>query len=219
MGHTVDLTASDSHRLAAYVAEPAGQPRGGIVVIQEIFGVTRHIKAVADQYAAAGYLAIAPALFDRAERDVDVPYTDMQRAMGYMKLMDTEKVLLDIKAAVDRVATAGQVGVVGYCWGGTMAFLAAVRLKIAAAVAYYGGGIAQHLEHRPSVPVMFHFGEKDTHIPLAAIEKIKSAYPQGIYFTYPAEHGFNCTDRPSFEPGSAKLALERSLEFIRKNVG
>lgn len=219
MGHNIELTASDGHHLSAYFAEPAGKPRGGIVVIQEIFGVNRHIRAVADQYAAAGYLVIAPALFDRAEPNVDVPYTDMQRAFGYMKAMDNDKVILDLEAAVARVSAAGKVGVVGYCWGGTLSFLAAARLKIDAAVAYYGGGIHTQLAEKPRVPVMFHFGEKDTHIPLSAVEAIKAAYPQGIYYLYPAEHGFNCTDRASFEPTCSKLAFERSVEFLRKNVG
>jgi carboxymethylenebutenolidase len=219
MGHIVDLTAADGHRLGAYLAEPAGTPRGGIVVIQEVFGVTRHIRAVADQYATAGYLAIAPALFDRMEPNVDVPYTDMSRAMGYLKAVDTDKAILDVQAAAEHVGSAGKVGVVGFCWGGTIAYFAAARLKIDAAVAYYGGGIHHHLSEKPRAPVMFHFGEKDTHIPLSAIDEIKAAYPEGIYHLYPAEHGFNCTDRASYEPTCSKLAFERSLEFLRKHVG
>ena len=219
MGHHVELTASDGHRLSAYLAEPAGKPLGGVVVLQEIFGVNRHIRDVADQYAAAGFLAVAPALFDRTERDVDVPYADVQRAVGHMKALKLDQVLLDVQAAVQRVQAAGKVGVVGYCWGGMVAYLAAARLKIDAAVAYYGGGTNQHLGETPRVPVMFHFGEKDTHIPLSVVNEIKKAHPQGIYHLYPAEHGFNCTHRPSFEPESAKLAYERSVEFFRKNLG
>jgi carboxymethylenebutenolidase len=219
MGQNIELTTSDGHRLSAYLAEPAGKARGGIVVIQEIFGVTRHIRDVADQYAAAGYAAVAPALFDRAERDVDVPYTDVQKAYGYVKPLSIDNVMIDIQAAIERVRPAGKVGVVGYCWGGMLSFLSAARLRIDAAVAYYGGGIHQHLAEKPRVPVMFHFGEKDTHIPLAAVEQIKAAYPQGIYHLYPAEHGFNCTHRASFEPASAKLAFERSVEFLRQNIG
>jgi carboxymethylenebutenolidase len=219
MGQNIELTAADGHRLAAYLAEPAGKPRGGIVVVQEIFGVTSHIRAVTDQYAAAGFLAVAPALFDRVERDVDVPYTDMARALGYMKRMQDGSVMQDLQAAIDRVSSAGKVGVVGFCWGGTMAYLAAARLKIAASVAYYGGGIHNHLAEKPRVPVMFHFGEKDAHIPQSAVAAIKTAHPDGIYHLYAADHGFNCTDRASFEPGSAKLALERSLEFLHRHVG
>jgi carboxymethylenebutenolidase len=219
MGQTVELTAADGHRLSGYLADPSGKPRGGIVVIQEIFGVTRHIRAVADQYAAAGFLAIAPALFDRVERNVDVPYTEVQKGFGYMQAMKPDLVMQDLKAAIQRVSGAGKVGVVGYCWGGTMAYLAAARLDIAAAVAYYGGGIHTLLADKPRAPVMFHFGEKDTHIPMSAVGEIKAAYPDGIYHLYPAEHGFNCTDRASFDAPSAKLALERSIEFFHRYIG
>ncbi|HEY5263487.1 MAG TPA: dienelactone hydrolase family protein [Steroidobacteraceae bacterium] len=219
MGNRVELTASDGHRLSAYLAEPAGNSRGGIVVIQEIFGVTNHIRAVADQYAAAGFTALAPALFDRVERDVDVPYTDMAKGFGYMQAMKNDSVLLDVQAAIDRVRAAGKVGVVGFCWGGTVAYLAAARLKIDAAVVYYGGQISRYPADKPRCPVLFHFGEKDTHIPLSTVEEIKSANPQGIFHLYPAEHGFNCNDRASFEPASAKLALERSVEFLHQHVG
>jgi carboxymethylenebutenolidase len=219
MGHKIQMTAADGHVLSAHLAEPAGKPRGGIVVIQEIFGVTRHIRDVAEQYAAAGYLAVAPALFDRVEREVDVPYSDMQKGVGYVKATSIDLSLLDIQAAADHVRPAGKVGVVGYCWGGQIAFLAASRVSIDAAVAYYGGGISQQLAHIPRVPMMFHFGEKDTHIPLSAVDQIKSAYPRGIYHLYPAEHGFNCTDRASFDPQSAKLAFDRSVEFFRQNIG
>jgi carboxymethylenebutenolidase len=219
MGHHIELTAADGHRLSAYLAEPQVKPRGGIVVVQEIFGVTRHIRAVADEYAAAGFLAVAPALFDRVERGVDLPYTDMQKGSGYVKALNNDQVLLDVQAAVERASAAGKVGVVGYCWGGTIAYLAAARLKIAAAVAYYGGGIHNHTAEKPRVPVMFHFGEKDAHIPRSAVEGIRAAYPEGTYHLYPAGHGFNCTDRASFEPESAKLALQRSLEFLHRHIG
>ncbi len=218
MGRKIQLTAGDGHVLQAYLAEPAGC-RGGIVVIQEIFGVTRHIRDVAEQFAAAGYLAVAPALFDRVEREVDVPYSDGPKGVGYVKALNSDNVMLDIQAAADLVRPAGKVGVVGYCWGGQIAFLAAARVNIDAAVAYYGGGISQQLAHIPRVPVMFHFGEKDTHIPLSAVDEIRTAYPRGIYHLYPAQHGFNCTDRPSFDAQSAKLAFDRSVEFFHQNIG
>jgi len=219
MGKTIELTAADGHRLSAYLAEPAGKPRGGIVVVQEIFGVTRHIRAVADQYAAAGFLAVAPAVFDRVERDVDVPYADMAKGFGYMKAMNSDLVMHDLRAAVDRAAVAGKVGIVGYCWGGTIAYLAAARLPLVAAVSYYGGSTTQYLSEKPRCPVMYHFGEKDAHIPLSAVEQIKAADPKGVFHLYPAGHGFNCTDRSSFEPASAQLALRRSLDFFHKYVG
>ena len=218
MGQHVELSASDGHRLAAYLSSPSGTPRGGIVVIQEIFGVTHHIRAVADQYAAAGFSALAPALFDRVERDVDVPYTDVAKGVAYMQQLKNENVMLDVQAAINRLAAAGKVGVVGYCWGGTMAYLAAARLKLAAAVAYYGGGIDKYTAEKPRCPIMFHFGEKDAHIPLSTVEKIKAAIPAGIFHTYGADHGFNCTDRASFDGPSAKAALERSVEFFHRHV-
>ncbi len=204
MGQNIDLSATDGHNLGAYLAQPAGKPRGGIVVIQEIFGVTRHIRAVADQYAAAGFTAIAPALFDRLERNVDVPYTDMARGYGYMQRLKNDDTLLDVQACIEHIGATGKVGVVGYCWGGSMAYLAACRLNIAAAVAYYGGGIDKYLAEKPRCPIMFHYGERDTHIPLATVEKIKAAVPHGIFHLYAADHGFNCTDRASFEAGSAQ---------------
>jgi carboxymethylenebutenolidase len=219
MGNYLELLAADGHRLSAYLAEPKEKPLGGIVVIQEIFGVTSHIRAVADQYARAGYLAIAPALFDRLERNVDVPYADIPKAFGYMQAASIDNALLDITAAVERVAVAGKTGIVGFCWGGLLTFIAAARLKVDAAVAYYGGGINQHLGETPKVPIMFHFGDKDTHIPSSAVDQIKAAFPQGIYHIYPADHGFNCTDRASFEAKSAALAFERSIEFFHQHVG
>ena len=218
MGTPVELEAADGHRLSAYLAEPRGAARGGIVVIQEIFGVTRHIRAVTDQFAQAGYLAIAPALFDRVESNVDVPYSDMTKGRSYKQAVPVHQAMLDIEAAVERVQV-GKVGVVGYCWGGTLAYLAAARLPIDAAIAYYGGEIARFLDEAPRVPIMYHFGEKDAHIPASAVAGIKAAQPQGIFHLYPADHGFNCTDRASFEPESAALALDRSLEFLSRNVG
>jgi len=219
MGKNIELTAADGHRLDAYSASPAGLPRGGVVVIQEIFGVTRHIRAVADQYAAAGYETIAPALFDRVAKHVDVPYTDFAKGIEFMQAVQMDQVILDVQAAVAALAKTGKVGVVGYCWGGTIAYVAAARLPIAAAVSYYGGGTAHFLAEAPKAPVMYHYGERDAHIPLAAVEQVKAADPGGVFYLYPAEHGFNCTDRASYEPASAQLAFERSLEFFRKNLG
>jgi carboxymethylenebutenolidase len=219
MGSAIELTASDGHRLAAYRAAPAGEPRGGIVVIQEIFGVTRHIRAVADQYAAAGFEAIAPALFDRVERNVDVPYADVQKGVAYMQAMKIDQVMLDVQAAVEAAGKVGRVGVVGYCWGGTVTYLAAARLKIAAAVSYYGGGTTQYLAEKPRCPIVYHFGERDAHIPMSAVDAVKAADPQGIFYLYAAGHGFNCTDRDSYEPASAELAFRRSLEFFHEWVG
>jgi carboxymethylenebutenolidase len=219
VGQNIELIAGDGHHLDAYLADALPKPRGGIVVIQEIFGITRHIRAVTDQYAAAGFMAIAPALFDRVERNVDVPYTEMAKGFSYVQRLKNDNVMLDVQAAIDRVKSAGKVGVVGYCWGGTMAYLASARLDVAATIAYYGGGINNHTAEKPRCPIMFHFGEKDSHIPQSAVDKIRADIPAGIFNIYPADHGFNCTDRASYEPESAKLALQRSLEFFHKHVG
>ena len=216
---TVRLKAADGHAFDAYRASPKGKPRGGIVVVQEIFGINTHIQAVTEAYAAAGYLAIAPALFDRIERGLTVPYTDSAAGLAIVQKLKPEQPLLDLKAAIDAVALAGKVGMVGYCWGGTLVFAASCHLPIAAGVAYYGGGIVKLLERTPKCPVMFHYGENDTHIPLKDVEKTKKAYPMGHYYVYPAGHGFNCTDRASYDAPSAALALERSLDFFHRHVG
>ena len=218
MRQTIELTAADGHRFAGYLAKPAARARGGLVLIQEIFGVTSHIRAVADQYAAQGFMALAPALFDRIEPNVEVPYTEGQKGSGYVRRLTNEAVMLDLAAAADGVRSAGKVGVVGYCWGGLQAYLAAGELKIDAAIAYYGGGIERHLDQKPNVPILFHFGEKDAHIPASAVALIKAACPRGVYYLYPAEHGFNCTDRASYDPASATLAYQRSLAFLTRDL-
>ncbi len=215
------LRAADGHELAAYLVKPEGAARGAVVVIQEVFGVNAHIRRVTEQYAEAGYLAIAPALFDRQRRDVELGYdaAGIQTGIGYMMNADPAGVLADVTAAIDAVAHAGNVGMVGYCWGGRVTWLAGCHTNIAAGVAYYGGGIAGVLKDTPRCPMMFHHGEKDGHIPLSDVEKIRQAFPQGIYHLYPAGHGFNCTERADFEPSSARLAFERTIEFFRQHVG
>jgi carboxymethylenebutenolidase len=218
---TLQLRASDGNVFPAYLAKPAGTARGGIVVVQEIFGVNSHIRRVTEQYAEQGYLAIAPALFERQEKGVELGYDahGFEKGIALMMKASTEGVLADVNAAIHAVAHSGRVGMVGYCWGGRVTYLSACKTNIAAGVAYYGGGIAQLLADTPRCPVMFHFGEKDTHIPLSDVEAIRKAYPQGVYHLYPAGHGFNCTERADFDPPSARLAFERSTEFFRKHVG
>jgi len=218
---TLQLRAADGNTLSAYLVKPAGPPRGAVVVIQEIFGVNSHIRRVAEQYAAEGYLAIAPALFDRLKKDVDLGYdaAGIQAGVALVTKTTVEGVVADVNTALNAVVHAGKVGMVGYCWGGRVTYLSACHTNIAAGVAYYGGGIAQLLPETPRCPVMFHFGEKDTHIPLSDVEKIRAAYPQGEYHLYPAGHGFNCTERADFEPASARLAFERSINFFRMHVG
>lgn len=222
MGKMIELTASDGHKLAAYRADPAGKPRGGIVGIQEIFGVNSHIKQVADGYAADGYLAIAPALFDRVQKNVDLGYTPEDIAKGREirgKLTD-DMAIKDAEAAVKAAASAGKVGIVGYCWGGLVAWLAAAKVPgLSAAVPYYGGGILDNAELAPKVPLMGHFGDKDQHIPVEGVKKLAEKYRQHPIFIYSADHGFNCDHRGSYNAPAAKQARERTLEFFRKHVG
>jgi len=222
VGKTIELTAGDGHKLSAYRAEPKGKPRGGLVVIQEIFGVNSHIRSVADGYAADGFLAIAPALFDRVERGLDIGYTqpDIERGRAFIPKMQWDKVILDAAAAMSNVKPAGKVGVVGYCWGGTVSWMGASRLSgLAAAVCYYGGGITSNSGEKPKCPVMCHWGETDQGIPIDGVRKFLGEHPEVTPFIYPAGHGFNCEQRGSYHPESAKLARSRSLEFLRKHVG
>ena len=222
MGRIVGLAASDGHRLDAYEALPEGPVRGGVVVIQEIFGVNSHIRGIADDYAANGYRVIAPALFDRVRRGVELGYTDADIAEG-RKIrghVTFEQTLADVKAAHDALRSVGKVGVVGYCWGGTVTWLAAGRLAgFAAASSYYGGGIGQFADEHPRCPVQCHFGEKDHAIPLEEVEAVRKANPQVQVFTYPAGHGFNCDARASYDKSAAALARERTLAFFGVHIG
>jgi len=223
MGKIIELMAKDGHGFSAYRADPVGTPRGAVVILQEIWGVNDHIRKVADGYAADGYVAIAPAIFDRVEKELTMDeYTNETRTRGFgvMQKVNLEDAVLDISAAVDAVSFAGKVGVVGFCFGGRLAWLAAARVQgLAAAVAYYGGGIPGMVEEKPRCPVIFHFGEKDQHIPVASVQAFGKAHPTLPIFMYPADHGFNCDQRESYDAPSAKLARERTLEFLRKHVG
>jgi len=222
MNKMIELTASDGHKLAAYRADPAGKPRGGLVVIQEIFGVNSHIRSVADGYAADGYLAIAPAMYDRAQRNYETGYTqdDIQAGVAIMQKLKWEQTLLDVTAAIEAAKAAGKVGIVGYCWGGTVAWVSAARLSgLACAAPYYGGSIPSFIDENPKCPVMLHFGEQDHSITLEQAKKVAAAHPQAATYYYPAGHGFNCDQRGSYDAASSKLARERTLEFLRKHVG
>jgi carboxymethylenebutenolidase len=222
MGSTVELTAADGHRLAAYRADPRGKPRAGLVIIQEIFGVNSHIRAVTDGYAADGYLAVAPALYDRVERGYESGYSqpEVERGRAVREKITLDDALEDVAAAVKSVAAAGKVAIIGYCWGGTVAWAAAAKFDgLACSVPYYGGGIAANVSLQPKCPVMFHFGETDHAIPMSDVEKVRAAHPKQTFHIYPAGHGFNCDQRGSFHAESAKLARERTLEFLRKHVG
>lgn len=222
MGSTVNLTAADGHVFAAYVAQPQDTPRGAIVVVQEIFGVNSHIRSVADGFAADGYLAIAPALFDRQVRGYETGYTpdEIAKSRELMGKVSTDDALKDVAACVAHVRSAGRVAIVGYCWGGTVTWLAAARVPgLACAIPYYGGQMGKYVDESPRCPVMGHFGEQDTMPSPEQIRALVDAHPSFSAHFYPAGHGFNCDQRGSYHADSAKLARSRTLAFLAKQVG
>ena len=218
------LTTSDGFSLGAYDAMPSSSPKASIVVIQEIFGVNKHIREVVDDYAAQGYYAIAPQIFDRVERDVELGYSDQAEFDKGRKIafegLNMEDTLKDLQAAAKAAGEHGDVGVVGYCFGGLLTWLAACEIDgLKAASAYYGGGIANEVGRSAKCPVMMHFGEKDAHIPMSDVEKIRDAQPNVAVFTYDADHGFNCDHRASYDPTSAATAKQRTLVFFDRHLG
>lgn len=223
MGSMIELQASDGHKFAAYRAETAGKPRGGLVVIPEIFGVNKHIKAVADGYAADGYLVVAPAMFDRAQRNYDTGYSqpEIQAGVAIMQKLDWKQTMQDAAAAIEAAKAGGKVGIVGYCWGGTVAWVSAARLAgLACSVPYYGGGMPGFIGEKPRCPTMCHFGEQDQSPTLEQAKAIAKAHPEITAHYYAgAGHGFNCDHRPSYNAEASKLARERTLAFLRQHVG
>jgi carboxymethylenebutenolidase len=216
------LKSPDGVSIGAYRADPAGKSRGALIVCQEIFGVNQHIRSVCDRYAAAGYTALAPAFFDRAESNVQLGYTpdDIARGRSIMQKLQLDNAVLDVKAAVALLAPVGKIGIVGYCWGGTVAWAAATRVDgLACSAPYYGGGIAGLASEKARCPVEMHFGETDHAIPMTDVDKVRAAQPGITVYVYPAGHGFNCDERGSFDAASAKLATERTLAQLARHVG
>jgi len=221
MGTTIQLTAADGHEFDAYTAGPANATKG-VVVIQEIFGANHHIRDMADRFAAAGYAVVAPALFDRVERGVELGYTqaDIDKGREYrMKLSDAQ-VMADVEAAANHLA-GKKLGIVGYCFGGTVAWWGATRTnKFAAASCWYGGGIAGTKDERPNCPVQMHFGEKDASIPMSDVEAIRASQPKADSYVYNgAGHGFGCDERGSYSKPDYDLAQKRTLDFFAANLG
>lgn len=217
------ITAADGFTFSTYEALPAGRPKGAVVVIQEIFGVNAHIRSVADGYAKDGYVALAPALFDRVERNVELGYTDPDEFQKGIRLafqdLRLQDALQDLQATVNAGAAYGKVGVVGYCFGGLLTWLSACELNgVAAASSYYGGGIAKQLEHQPKCPIIMHFGERDMHIPMSEVEALRTAHPGIPVHVYAADHGFNCDTRASYDAASATLARQRTLELFSAHL-
>ena len=241
---TIELTSSDGHKLAAWKGEPGGTPRGAVVIIQEIFGVNSHIRAVVDAYAANGYVAIAPAFFDRLERGYETGYGADDIAAGRLRVgqLDWENTFADLAAAVAAardIAGGARVGAIGFCWGGTVAWRAASRLGgnasgaggtsgtngagdaggLACAVAYYGGMIPNFLDDEPKAPVLLHFGEEDQTPPPETAKAIAERYPDLTeVHLYPAGHGFNCDQRGSWNAAAAASARDRTLAFLARHL-
>lgn len=223
MGENIQIKSEDGFELGAYVARPSEKAKGGILVIQEIFGVNSHIREVTDGYAKEGYLAIAPMIFDRVDKNIELGYeeADMGRGieLAFQKL-NMDQTLSDLQAAIGHLKLEqDSIGVVGYCFGGLLTWLSACDLEgVDAAVSYYGGGVVGQVEKQANCPVMMHFGELDAHIPMTDVAKIKDAQPKVQVFSYDADHGFNCDHRESFNESASEKALGRSLEFFAQHV-
>lgn len=219
----ITLTAADGFELGAWLAEPQGAPRGGIVVVQEIFGVNSHIRSICDRLAEAGYRALAPAVFDRIEPDFQTGYTpdEVARARGMIPLFDMGKCLLDVAAARDHLAGAGKTGIVGFCLGGSVAYGAASQMEgFAGASSFYGGMVNKLIAQPPRCPVQFHYGAEDTGIPPENYEAVRAAVPEAEFYVYEgAGHGFNCDQRASYDAPSAALAWQRTLDFFGRTLG
>ncbi|HXO63934.1 MAG TPA: dienelactone hydrolase family protein [Steroidobacteraceae bacterium] len=221
MGELTTIMARDGHEFQSWLVAPQAKPRGAVVVVQEIYGVNAHIRAVTDGFAAQGYTAIAPSLFDRVRRGIQLGYTpaDTEQGVGYRRQIEPDTALKDIAASAAVVKHSGRTGVVGYCWGGALAYLAACQLPLACAVVYYGR-VADYLDRRPRCPVMYHFGGADQSIPESDRERIQAAAAPGTpFYVYEgAGHGFNCDQRSSYDSQAAALAAERTREFLARHL-
>ncbi|MFL6789574.1 MAG: dienelactone hydrolase family protein [Bradyrhizobium sp.] len=222
MGQDIKLTASDGFKLGGYRADATGVPKAAIVVIQEIFGVNHHIRSVCDRLAGAGYVAIAPSIFDRVEPNFQCGYSpdEVANARKFVANPDWAAMLRDTQAAIDAVKDVGPVGIIGFCLGGSVAYAAATKLSgLSAAVGYYGGAIVRFADDKPDVPTQLHFGEKDAGIPLSDVETIKAKQPDVEIYVYPgAQHGFHCDERASYDKISADIAWPRSLGFFARHL-
>jgi carboxymethylenebutenolidase len=222
MSQTLTLTAADGHRLSAYRAGPATAARG-LVVVQEIFGVNAHMRSVCDRLASRGYAVVCPALFDRAEPGVELGYAaeDVARGRELRARIPNEGPVADIEAAAAALPDGAKRGIIGFCWGGTIAWWGATRTtRFAAASCWYGGGIAATREETPRCPVQMHFGEQDASIPLTDVDAIRAAQKDVEIFVYAnAQHGFGCDARASFDPASAELAWRRTYAFLDRHLG
>jgi carboxymethylenebutenolidase len=221
MGEQIQLNTTRTQCIGAYLAKPKGTPKGGIVVVQEIFGVNLHMRNVTDRFAEHGYVAIAPAFFDHVETGVELGYDEagFKRGRELVGEISFDQAIADVASAAEAIKSAGRVGCVGYCWGGTVAYLAAARLAMPS-VSYYGARNVKFLDEAPQAPVQFHFGEQDTSIPPEAIERHREVLPDAEVYAYPAGHAFDrAVDPHAYDAASSKLALERALAFFDRNLG
>ena len=220
MSSLVRALAKDGHIVDLYVAKPKSQAVATVIVLQEIFGITDHIQAICQQYATHGYLAVAPALFDRIQKNIVLDYSSIKEGRDYKMQLQDEQVLLDIAAAAATAENDLKVAVIGFCFGGALSYLASTRLNLNCAISYYGGGIAEkYINQKPLCPIMYHFGALDPIIPSTDVAAIQSNHPGGVFHIYEdAGHGFNCSDRRDYHSESAELAFARSLEFLKMHV-
>ncbi len=220
MNGIIEITAKDNHQFSAYISQPSGKPKAGIVIIQEIFGVNAHIKEVTDLYASKGYLCVAPSLFDRIEKNVTLNYDEIGVSKGRnLKELCDKNALKDIEASISVVSSAGKVGVIGYCWGGSLSWkIGCEASNLSASVCYYGGDIPKLKDLKPNCNVLTHFGELDKGIPINEVKKFEKTKPEVLTYTYPADHGFNCDHRSQYNKVCADIALDRTLKFLKKNL-
>jgi len=217
------LIKSKAGDISGYLATPKGAAKAGVVVIQEIFGVNHHIKAVTDKFAAEGYIALAPRFFDHIRKNIELGYTPDTIAEGrkHVTELGLDKPVQDVEAAIAELRRRGakKVAVTGFCWGGTITWLTSTRLRPDAVIGYYGGGIHGTKNEKPQVPTMLHFGDKDMHIPMAHVNEIRKLHPGVTVYDYAADHGFHCDERGSYDAAASRQAMARTLEFMKKHVG
>jgi len=216
---TISLTTADGHVLDAFIARPAAAPKAGLIILQEIFGLTDHIKAITEKFAAAGYLAVAPALFDRVKQGLVLEYTDFATARATMSQLDRAKCVLDMQAAADYARSAGKVGSIGFCWGGSMSDLAACHGLVDAGVSYYGRMTVEWLDLQPACPMLYHYGDRDALIPTDVIEQIQRKRNGQVHVWGNADHGFCCEDRPQYNATAAAQSMQVTLEFLQAHLG
>jgi carboxymethylenebutenolidase len=220
MSTHLTLKAADGHSFAAYRADPSGTAKAALIVVQEIFGVNHHIRAVCDRLAAQGYVAIAPALFDRLSPNFESGYSapEVEHARGFIPNINWDHVMLDIEASVTYAKTIGKVGMIGFCFGGSVSYMSALKMPIDVAICCYGGQIVRHADHAPACPTQMHFGDQDASIPISDVETIIAKRPDCDVHVYHAGHGFMCDERGSYHAECAAQAWSRSLSFLQKHL-